>query len=156
MNDLGADLAWNTARSYFETGLGIQFDALICGPKANHDHKISYDRKRKNAPSNRNVTTAKDLVVALDQRYLRYTARTTDGQGMPKPDDEEWYRGCDDAGNHYYISNTDSRILLSETELHIDATFKPRAGLKKYFTQVLTITVRKQFGDGSLISYTCW
>lgn len=50
MNDLGADRAQNTARSYFETGLSIQFYALIFGQRANHDHKISYDRKRKNAP----------------------------------------------------------------------------------------------------------
>ena len=75
---------------------------------------------------------------------------------MPKPDDEEWYRGCDDAGNHFCISKTDSQILIAENELHVDATFKPRAGLKKFFTQVLTFSIRKKFDDGSLISYTPW
>ena len=72
MNDLGTDHAWNAARAFFETGLGIQFDAIICGPKAIHDNKISYDRKRKNAPSNRNVTEAKDLEVDLEMRFLRF------------------------------------------------------------------------------------
>ena len=63
--------AWDVTVKKYETGLGIQFDSLIVQSRQAHEGKLSYDRKRKAAPTNQNVRSSKNLEVAEEFQTIR-------------------------------------------------------------------------------------
>ena len=71
LNDFGSGQAFRASCLEYETGLGMQFDALITGSKASHENRLHYDRKKRAVRTNRNVTDARNLQVDAKNRFLR-------------------------------------------------------------------------------------
>ena len=153
-HDHGGNVAWRVACQNMETGLGMNFDAIITKTRVQHANSVKYDRKKRQAPSNQNILSSSDLQVEEDMQYLTYTVK--DRYGRISGENQKWYQGTDSRGNHYFMSRKDAQILAREQEVHIDSTFDPIAGIKEYFRQLLCICVRTTKPDGTIVIHVAW
>ena len=154
MNDQNGKVAWKSAIAKFESGLGIEYDGVVCGTALDHQHKLSYDKKRKAQPANNKVKTSKDLQI--DKKVRSFNLSTTDAAGVPVSKTEQWYRKIDQYGNLYFCTRRDSQLLYEAPELFCDGTFRPIGGIKKLFPQLYIISIRRELPNNAIIAYPCF
>ena len=154
MNDPNGKVAWKSAIQKFESGLGIEYDGAVCGTTLDHQHKLSYDKKRKAQPANNKVKTSKDLQI--DPKVSSFNYSETDPvSGVPIKKKEDWYRKIDKYGNLYFLTRRDSLLLYEAPEVFCDGTFRPIGGIKRLFPQLYIFSVRRDLPNNAIIAYPC-
>ena len=139
------DGAWKRIVRQFTSNLGLKIDAAITGiGPSDHRRQVDLDRS-KFGTTNIGSQSATDLQVPDQNRTIHLSGQTI----------LDFYRGCDEAGNHYFGTPEDSKVLCDNGEIFMDGTWGPIKGLKKYFEQLYIISVRIDLADGGIKVHPC-